>query len=258
VKCLKSKKLLIEYADGRLQDELREEFESHLRNCHRCRDELKELETSLQLVIETVDEDIPTPSADFIPELKRRIEKLDSKADTLFPKRFSIKDVKIYPFGFAQDRLESRINSVALALTYLRSGIRSFVWSQFRKLTAQPRIWAIVAIAFLLIISSILILPRFDKSDRLELSPVELQKIANLPEGQMLIEMLPVSRPYIDALLEAQEEKKAQEKIISTIDNVKPQLWERVIKLLEVSADALENSTKFEEEQNLSWDDEII
>lgn len=222
MKCLKSKKLLIEYADGRLRGQQREELESHLKSCRRCRDELKKLETSLQLVMETVDEDIPSPSADFIPELKRRIEKLDSKTDS-----------------------------------------KSFVWSLLCRslrsnwVITQPKIWATAAVAFLLIISSILFLPLSDKNDRPKLSSAELQKIANHPEGQTLIEMLPASRPYIDAWLKTQEEKKAQGKIISTINNVDSQLREKVIKLLEFSADALENS-KFKEEENLSCDDEIV
>jgi anti-sigma factor RsiW len=211
MKCSKYKKLLIEYDDGRLEDNPGKKLESHLKSCNRCCFELEKLKESFNFMIATVDNEIPEPSEEFIPKLRQRIEQL---------------------------------NSPYLSAPWLRIAF---------------------AMTLLIFILNTIVALRFSHNHRCELTAAQMQVIAQMPEGQMLIEMLPASRPYIDALLAAQQREdqymehpdEVGAEIISTLDNVNIQLLERVFQILEMSAEALENP-EIKEEEELSCYEEVI
>ncbi len=191
MKCSKCRKLLIEYADGRLPNTLSEELKTHLENCHRCNVELKALRTSLSLVMETADEVISTPSEEFIPKLRGRIEQLSSS------------------------------KTISWKYRWLRIAF---------------------AAALLLFILGTVVALRFLKNPEAQLTETQMRAIAKMPEGQMLVEMLPASRPYIDALVAAQQAEEQHARIMSTLGNVNPQLWERIFQVLEFSVAAIQTA----------------
>ena len=211
MKCSKYKQLLIEYADGRLEDNLSKKLEVHLENCHHCRIELETLKKSLSVMIAEGNDVIPEPSAEFIPKLRQQIEQLNSPF-------FSVPWLKI---GFAM-------------------AILAFILSAIVVLQLSP-------------------------NHRHGLTTAQMQVIKQMPEGKTLIEMLPASQPYIDALLAAQQKGARHSGITSTLDNINIQLLDRVFQILEMSAEALgnpeikvENPDEIGEEEELSCYEEVI
>jgi len=211
MKCSKYQKLLIEYADGRLEDNPCKKLEVHIQSCHHCRVELERLREEHCLITAAADDAIPGPSVEFIPKLRQRIEQL---------------------------------NSPCFSAPWLRIA---------------------AATAFLVFILGAIVMLRFPQNRRHGLTATQMRVITQMPEGQTLIEMLPASRPYIDALLAAQQRKdqhmehpdEVGAEIISTLDNVNIQLLERVFQILEMSAEALENP-EIKEEEELSCYEEVI
>jgi hypothetical protein len=211
MKCSKYQKLLIEYADGRLEDNPCKNLEIHLESCHHCRVELERLRKEHCLITAAADDAIPEPSAEFIPKLRQRIEQL---------------------------------NSPYFSIPWLRIAF---------------------ATVFLVFILGVIFVLRFSHNHRQGLTATQIQVIAQMPEGQTLIEMLPASRPYIDALLATQQREdqhmehpdEVGAEIISTLDNVNIQLLERVFQILEMSAEAMENPG-IKEEEELSCYEEVI
>ncbi|HIE27105.1 TPA: hypothetical protein EYP66_07450 [Candidatus Poribacteria bacterium] len=122
--------------------------------------------------------------------------------------------------------------------------------------SANPWLRIAFAAALIVFILGAIVLLRFPQNQRHGLTVAQMQVITKMPEGQTLIEMLPASRPYIDALLSQQAEAK-HARIISTLDNVNIQLLQRVFQILEMSAEALENP-EIKKEEELSWDEEVI
>jgi len=78
--------------------------------------------------------------------------------------------------------------------------------------------------------------------------------LPDIPEMQMLMEMRPVSKPYIDAWIASLRAEYAQEKIISTLKHPNYELLQRVLDLLKSSAAVLE---KINEEEDLSCYEDI-
>lgn len=212
--CSKYQKLLIKYADGRLEDNPCKKLENHLNSCNRCCVELEKLKESFNFMMATVDDEIPEPSAEFIPKLRRQIEQLTPEGRMIF----SLK------------------KNPCLSVPWLRIAF---------------------AMTLLVFILSAIVVLRFSHNHRHGLTAVQMQAIVQMPEGQALIEMLPVSQPYIDALLAAQQREDQHTEIISTLDNVNIQLLERVFQILEMSAEALENP-EIKEEEELSCYEEVI
>ena len=214
MRCSKYKKLLIEYADGRLEDNLGKKLEIHLKSCHHCRVELETLKESLSFMIAAAHDAIPEPSAEFIPKLRRRIEQQNSESRKIF----------------------SIQKNPCFSTPWLRIAF---------------------AMALLVFILGSIVVLRFSQNHRHELTAAQMRVITQMPEGQMLIEMLPASQPYIDALLSAQQREAQHAEIISTLDNVNVQLLERVFQILEMSAEALEYP-EIKKEEELSWYEEVI
>ena len=249
MKCSKCRKLLIEYADGRLQNTLSKELKTHLENCHRCNVELKALRTSLNLVMETADEVISTPSEEFIPKLRGRIEHLNSSK------------TMTYFFACARSHPENRGR-------YSQKNISMDLW-KYRWLRIA------FAAALLLFILGTVFALRFLNNPEAQFTATQIRAIAKMPEGQMLMEMLPASRPYIDALVAAQQAEERHARIMSTLGNINPQLWERIFQVLETSVAAIQTADGAEanpprrspdqnhpsdvnKEEESSWDEEVI
>ena len=223
MKCSKYKQLLIEYADGRLEDNLSKKLEVHLENCHHCRIELETLNKSLSVMIAEENDVIPEPSAEFIPKLRQQIEQLNPESRKIF-------SFQKNPYFFANP--------------WLKVGF---------------------AMAVLVFILGAIVVLKFSQNHRPGLTTAQMQVIKQMPEGKTLIEMLPASQPYINALLAAQQKGARHSGITSTLDNINIQLLDRVFQILEMSAEALENSEikvenpdEIGEEEELSCYEEVI
>ncbi|MBC8231102.1 zf-HC2 domain-containing protein [bacterium] len=215
MKCSKYKQLLIEYADGRLEDNLSKKLEVHLENCHHCRIELETLKKSLSVMIAEENDVIPEPSAEFIPKLRQQIEQLNPESRKIF-------SFQKNPYIFA-----------------------------------NPCLKVGFAMAVLVFILGAIVVLKFSQNHRPGLTIAQIQVIKQMPEGKTLIEMLPASQPYIDALLAAQQKSARHSGITSTLDNINIQLLDRVFQILEMSAEALGNP-EIKEEEELSCYEEVI
>jgi len=115
----------------------------------------------------------------------------------------------------------------------------------------------VFAVTILVFVLGTITLLQFPTSHKHELTKEEMQVITQMPGGKNLIEMLPASRPYVDALLTVQKEKTRNSGITSTLDNINIQLLEKVFQILEMSAEVLESS-EIKKEEELSCYEEII
>lgn len=215
MKCSKYKQLLIEYADGRLEDNLSKKLAVHLEHCHHCRIELETLKKSLSVMIAEENDVIPEPSAEFIPKLRQQIEQLNPESRKIF-------SFQKNPYIFA-----------------------------------NPCLKVGFAMAVLVFILGAIVVLKFSQNHRPGLTIAQIQVIKQMPEGKTLIEMLPASQPYIDALLAAQQKSARHSGITSTLDNINIQLLDRVFQILEMSAEALGNP-EIKEEEELSCYEEVI
>lgn len=217
--CSKSKKLLVEYADGRTADK---ELEEHLKSCQPCSAEVEALRASLSLAMATLTEPVPAPSAAFTPKLKQRFELSNGVKRIFF-------NIPKWTVASAAIILLTMGTVIALRLTQENAPPTS---SQKVGRVSEP----------------------IQKEQNSALASAREKPLRDTTEMQMLMEMRPISQPYIDAWRATQSAEHAQEKIISTLKQADYKLLQRVLELLESSAAALE---EIDEEEDASCYEEI-
>jgi hypothetical protein len=136
--CKDIEKLLVLYHDGELDQAQREEIESHLAECPRCRARLAELAALDELIVDGEAERVPDPGKHYWYSFSKRVtRKLTNRKESIIPRRHT------HPLKFRIIPYLSAAVAVFLALVIsiplLKQAPTKFTEEEITKLTTPPQ-----------------------------------------------------------------------------------------------------------------------